>query len=212
MAQVDAILWVCVFLFAAVSVVMLMHMTGMRRIDAQHAATLFKILIIQVVMAGVGAFGYFTYHAVRQKGKSALPNDQILILERGSPVLVMDGDRSMFLRSNNVRICFRSQGEQVDKSAPCERQVLELDVSMHEDMTDSTHLCIDTATVVRREIKGRTYVFRFGVIGTVAKRLEEIHGTSQDFVLLTMERSVFPSSTENYYDGLNCPVWKPKVL
>lgn len=68
MEPVIVIVWICVVVFAANSVLALVYLAGFApRLRAEYGKYLFKILIIEIVVSSVAVFGYFINDKVHAK-------------------------------------------------------------------------------------------------------------------------------------------------
>lgn len=58
MSPLIIIIWTCVIVFVVTALITLLHVSGLWALpNAKHGNTLFKVLIIEVVVIGVAAFG-----------------------------------------------------------------------------------------------------------------------------------------------------------
>lgn len=56
----EAIVWICIVVFAATALLTLLHISGLYRLpDPDHGSTLFKVLVLEVVAIAVSAFAHF---------------------------------------------------------------------------------------------------------------------------------------------------------
>jgi hypothetical protein len=68
MEPINVIIWTCVIVFAITAILTILHISGIRPMpDPKHGATLFKLLIAEIVIVAVSAFGAHLSGAINIK-------------------------------------------------------------------------------------------------------------------------------------------------
>ena len=124
-----AIVWVGVVVFAGTSFIALLYLVGwVPGMPAEHGKMLFKILITEIVVASVAAFGYYIHAAVRTDPRLVLPVSNLMLIEQDRAAVIYDGNMAIHVKAIDVGRSRRAVDLSIDTSpdfsAPTSFQVL----------------------------------------------------------------------------------------
>jgi hypothetical protein len=154
----DAIVWICVVVFAITSVITLLYLLGWERIPKEHGRYLFKILIVEIV---AGAVGVFTYRI------QTFRKD-----ERLHPP-IYDESKSLFLFAQNVSRA---------------NHLVELLVDTKSDFSSRKQVNLLPRTPQVVSFYGRKYRLMFTRSGKIDPDPQQQQSRDKDFVFLSVER------------------------
>jgi len=174
MDPVTAIVWVSVVVFAGTSAIALMYLVGfVPQMKEQHGSALFKILITEIVVASVAAFGYYIHSTVRQDVRAHLPVGNLMLFEQHPPMPVYDGSRAMYLRAADVG---RS------------RRMVDVHIDLSPDFSAPVKLQLAAGQPQTFSLGSSKYRISFTQTGTIDADPEEKRGKNTDFARISLSK------------------------
>lgn len=185
MSPIDAIIWVCVFVFAGTATITLMYLCGFKflQIPKEHVPKLVQVLIVQIATASVGAFGYYAFTKAREPGTGRLPVDSLLVVEQADPQEVFDGMKALYISSPDVKLCFRGNDSE-GPTAKCEGQFATLRFARTREMAGAAELRLAPGETKTIEVDAAKYQVSYRLIGKLAPNPHEAQSHDRDFVML----------------------------
>lgn len=169
MEPLTVVLWICVAVFAATSVVAILFLIG--RINGPYEKLLIGTLITQVVVISVSAYG--SYFKTPEEANK-IPIKELMVIEQSTTQVLRDDDRNLYLRSPDVSRA---------------KRIAELAVDVREDFTSQARFTLETGKLKVVNIGGRNYRFAFSKMGQVDADPNETHAPTLDFIFLAIERA-----------------------
>jgi len=175
----DVTIWICVAVFAATASITILHVCGVPlHIPPPYINKLLQILLIEISMAGVGAFGHYIYKQARDTPRGGIPIDGLAVIEQDEPLEIFDGSKALYVHSPDVVLCRRDSPE-----VKCEQFAL-VQFARNREMTSPVEAKIKPKETQTIKLDGITYQVSYRLIGKLAPNPYEPRSSDKDFVLL----------------------------
>ena len=170
-------------MFAATSVITILALVGVPfiRLDAKVLAHLVRILIFQVVAAGVGCFAYKIYEYEHPVKDGPLP---VLVEESAPKTFTVINQNRLWMSSPNVVLCERKNKDH-NENTPCDAQYALLKISTDDGVEKSISVPINVPQIV--QLKNHRYEVGIAMIGQARGNITDPHPKNVDFVALNIQ-------------------------
>jgi hypothetical protein len=174
MEPVVAIVWVGVVVFAGTSAIALLYLVGaVPKMRTEHGSMLFKVLITEIVVASVAAFGYYIHAAVRADPRLHLPVSNLMLVEQDRGTAVHDGKTTLHIKTTDVGRSRREVDVKVDTSP---------------DFSAPTSFRIAAGKPHTIDIGKEKYRFSFTQMGTIDPDPAQKQAKNTDFAFFTVSK------------------------
>ena len=174
MEPILAIVWIAVAVFAVTSLIAVLYLAGLLpKVPKEHGKHLDKILIAEIVVFSVSAFGYYLKAQTQPKDMLTLPLSNFMLKEQDAIVAVRDDVQTLFIKATDVS---RSRRE------------ADIKISDQENLAGSQSLKLKPDTLGSATISDQKYLFRYVLMGTLDADPREQQAKPKDFVLISIKR------------------------
>lgn len=166
------IIWTCVAVFLATSAIALLSIIKVIKIEPAHSDWLFRSLVIEIVIVGVGAFGTYFYQLDRGVGFVRLPFAAVPIIQNWPPVAVKHGATTLYFASDTI-------------SKDISTAIIK--VSTRPDFADSIYVSLYRGLPKDDEINGIKIQLHFTVMGAIYGESSIADKSDKQLILLDVK-------------------------
>ena len=170
MNPLQIIVWAASIVFVATCCITVAYLAGYApKVKPEYGKHLISILIVQIVLAGVGAFAFALRHS--ELAKNQLPVERLMLVEQAAAIDVLDGSAQIFIRAKDVART---------------RRIAELQLDLNNNFTSAINTTLKPGEKQIVTIGSRRYELGFSTMGKIDSDPNEKHGKDQDFIFLSM--------------------------